>query len=91
MIGIILSELINTVFLAQIIKEQENFKDILVNNFLYLVPVYIISIIFAFSNLSLLNSFGMTLTWGAILIYLYNLILTKPLEEILKEGKNEKN
>lgn len=88
--GILIAEILNCMFLIRLMKSECNFNSTLVKHFLLLIPVYMISIMFAFANSNHLGSLGMTLTWGAMLIYLYNLIFTKPLTEILKEDKNEK-
>ena len=53
-------------------------------------PTYIITVIIAFSKMTAISSFGMALIWGAMIIYIYNLIFTKSLIDFLKEIKNEK-
>lgn len=90
MCGILFAVILNFIFLIKILTGNNNFNKVLIKHFLQFTPIYIISIILAFSNSAYLNSFGMTLTWGAMFIYIYNLIFAKPLIEILKEGKNEK-
>lgn len=57
-------------------------KDI----YLKLVPVIIISLVFCFSGLSNLASFGMIMFWGFALIAIYNFTVTKALLR-LKESK----
>lgn len=88
--GIIVSIILNYIFLIQILKQKNSFNEALIKHFLSVVPIYIISILLAFSNSTILNSFGMTLTWGSIFIYIFNIIFTKPIIDNLKEGKNEK-
>lgn len=89
--GVIIAIIMNFLFLMNIINSRDGFNSTIIKHFLNLVPLYIISIIFAFSNSNYIGSLGMTLTWGAMLIYIYNLLFTKLLIEVLKEGKNEKN
>ena len=89
--GIVIALILNFLFIIHILSKKDSFNSVLIKHFLHLIPVYIISILFAFSNTSILGSLGMILTWGAMLIYIYNLLFTKSLIDILKEGKNEKN
>lgn len=88
--GIIIAEVLNYLLLTRVITDKNTFNNILTKHFLHFVPLYIISIMFAFSNSNYLGSLGMTLTWGAMLIYIYNLIIIKPIYDVIKEAKNEK-
>lgn len=54
--------------------------------FLKLVPIVIITLVFCFSGLANLVSFGMIMFWGLILIAVYNVLVTKTLLK-LKENK----
>lgn len=54
--------------------------------FLKLIPLMIISIVFCFTRWSNLNSFGIAMFWGLILIAIYNVIVTKTLLK-LRENK----
>lgn len=54
--------------------------------FLKLVPIVIITLVFCFSGLVNLVSFGMIMFWGLILISIYNVLVTKTLLK-LKENK----
>ena len=50
-----------------------------------LIPIYIIAIVFTFNRLANIASLGMTLVWGLIILYVYNLIFTQvTLKEIKK-------
>ena len=42
-----------------------------------LIPIYIIAIVFTFNRLTNIASLGMTIVWGLIILYLYNLIFTQ--------------
>ena len=54
--------------------------------FLKLIPVIIITLVFCFAGWSNLNSFGMIMFWGLMLIAVYNVLVTKTLLK-LKESK----
>ena len=66
------------------IKEAilESYKD----TFLKLIPVIIITLVFCFSGWTNLNSFGMIMFWGLVLIAAYNAVVTSNLLK-LKESK----
>lgn len=49
------------------------------------LPVYIIALVFTYGKLTYINSFGMTLFWGIIMVYLYNYVFTKFIYENLSE------
>lgn len=55
------------------IQYRNQFKSAI----MILVPIFIISIIFVFINLTKLNTFGMFMFWGILLSILYNYIVTK--------------
>ena len=61
---------------------SSSYKDI----FLKLVPIMIITLVFCFSGWTNLNSFGMIMFWGLVLIAVYNVCVTKTLLK-LKENK----
>ena len=54
--------------------------------FLKIIPVIIITLVFCFAGWSNLNSFGMIMFWGLMLIAVYNVLVTKTLLK-LKESK----
>jgi len=41
-----------------------------------LIPTYLIAVIFSFISINNVASLGMTLMWGVITFYIYNLIFT---------------
>ena len=49
------------------------------------LPIYIIALVFSYGKLTYINSFGMTLFWGIIMVYLYNYVFTKFIYENLSE------
>ena len=82
---------LNTVLLDKIVKtlirENDNtkveFKEIINTSIkemsLKFIPLFIIAVVFTFTNKTPANSFGMVLFWGLTLILLYNLSITKGL------------
>ena len=76
--------ILNKIKNKSIVKEAvtTTYKDI----YLKMIPIIIIVLVFCFSGLANLSSFGMVLFWGFILIALYNLIVTKTLLK-LRESK----
>lgn len=85
--GIALASLINFVYIYKAFKNIDlNFvKDITAKFALKLIPVYVIAIILSFNSIANVYSLGMTLVWGIIVMYLYNLTLTQITLNTLKE------
>lgn len=77
--GITLASIINFVYTYKAFKNLDiNFvKDITAKFALKLIPIYIIAIILSFNSIANIYSLGMTLVWGSIVMYLYNLTLTQ--------------
>ena len=77
--GIALASIINFVYIYKAFKNIDlNFvKDITAKFALKLIPIYIIAIILSFNSIANIYSLGMTLVWGSIVMYLYNLTLTQ--------------
>ena len=77
--GIALASIINFVYIYKAFKNLDiNFvKDITAKFALKLIPIYIIAIILSFNSIANIYSLGMTLVWGSIVMYLYNLTLTQ--------------
>lgn len=85
--GIVMSAVLNYIYIYKAFKNIElNFvKDITKKYALKLIPVYIVAIVFSFNSIANIYSLGMTLVWGIIIMYLYNLTLTKILVNTIKE------
>lgn len=77
--GILISAILNYIYLYKIFKNINlNFvKDVTAKFALKLIPVYVIAIILSFNSIANVYSLGMTLVWGTIVMYLYNLLLTQ--------------
>ncbi len=78
-VGVIASMILSYMYIYSAFKNpSDNFiKDTTAKFGLKLVPVYIIAIVFTFNSIANISSLGMTLVWGIITMYLYNLILTQ--------------
>lgn len=78
-VGIAISILLNYMYIYFAFKNSENdfVKDTTAKFALKLIPIYIIAIAFTFNVIANVSSLGMTLVWGIITMYLYNLILTQ--------------
>lgn len=78
-VGMIGSMILGYIYIYSALKNSsDNFvKDITAKFALKLVPIYIIAIVFTFNSIANISSLGMTLVWGIITMYLYNLILTQ--------------
>ena len=86
-VGILVGIILNYMFIYFAFKNvEENFvKDIMAKFAVRLIPIYIIAIVFTFNRLANIASLGMTLVWGLIILYVYNLIFTQvTLKEIKK-------
>ena len=86
-VGIGISAVLNMVFNYLILNELKSKNEIswnLIGKFaLWTLPLYVIAIVLSFNSLTVVNSLGMTLVWGSICLYLYNLSLTKRALELL--------
>lgn len=78
-VGIVVSIVLSYMYIYLAFKKSsDNFvKDTTAKFALKLIPIYIIAIVFTFNSIANISSLGMTLVWGIITMYLYNLILTQ--------------
>lgn len=84
--GILIASILNYIYLHIAFKNINlNFvKDVTAKFALKLIPVYIIAVILSFNSIANIYSLGMTLVWGIIVMYLYNLSLTQIALKTLK-------
>lgn len=77
--GIVLGSIINFVYTYNAFRNiRLNFvKDVTAKFALRLIPIYIIAVVFSFNRIAKISSLGMTLVWGIIIMYLYNMTLTQ--------------
>lgn len=86
-VGIMVGIILNYMFIYFAFRniEDDYVKGTMAKFAVRLIPIYIIAIIFTFNRLTNIASLGMTLVWGLIILYLYNLIFT---QVAVKEIKN---
>ncbi len=82
-IAIIIACVYNYIFIVNILrnKSSETFNENYTKYAISGIPMYVISIIFAFSKMTVVSSFGTALFWGSILMLAYNYVITKSLLE----------
>lgn len=81
-IGIVISAVFNYLMLYMILEAQEkgkNIKNAILEFLKVTIPVYIAAIVLTFMPNDNINSVGMTLFWGSVIIYLFNFVFTKPI------------
>lgn len=86
-VGIIMSVVLNYIYIYIAFKNLGNnfVKNTTVKFALRLIPIYIIAVVFTFNNIANISSLGMTLVWGIITMYLYNLVLTQIIVRTIEE------
>ena len=86
-VGIATAIILNYVYIYLAFKNEKlNFvKDTTKKIAIKLIPFYIVAIVFPFIKLATFSSLGMTLFWGIIVMYLYNLSITQITIETTKE------
>lgn len=86
-VGIMVGIILNYMFIYFAFRniEDDYVKGTMAKFAIKLIPIYIIAIVFTFNRLTNIASLGMTLVWGLIILYLYNLIFT---QVAVKEIKN---
>lgn len=87
--GILISAILNYIYIYMAFKNINlNFiKETTLKFALKLIPIYIIAVIFSFNSIANIYSLGMTLVWGVIIMYLYNLSLTQITLKTIKESQ----
>lgn len=78
-VGILVGIILNYMFIYSAFKNTKNYfvKDTMAKFATKLIPIYIIAIVFTFNTLTNIASLGMTLVWGLMILYIYNLIFTQ--------------
>lgn len=88
-IGIGVSAILNFTFnfvMLNSLKNKEKMDWKVVEKFaLWTISIYVLAIILSFNSLTVVSSLGMTLVWGSICLYLFNLSLTKTALEMLSK------
>lgn len=85
--GILIGSILNYIYVYQAFKNINlNFvKEVTAKFALKLIPIYILAIVLSFNSIANIYSLGMTLVWGIIVMYLYNLSLTQVILKNIKE------
>ena len=80
-VGGVLVLLINYIFSWQVLNLPLDNKKIYNREYLQklitLIPVFAISIVFTLTDWTILNTFGMMMFWGILLMAIYNILVTK--------------
>lgn len=85
-IAMILEYIFTYIVLRNLKKGTEGmFKKANLEFFLNSLPIYVIAVVFSFAKVASISSFGMTLFWGILLVYIYNFIFTKFIFENLSK------
>lgn len=88
-VGILVSIVLNYAFVYMLLKnlkEKQFIEWDKIGKFaLITIPVYVIAIILAFNSLTRVNSFGMTVVWGSICLYIYHLTITRATLKMLSK------
>lgn len=85
--GILAASILNYIYIYQAFKNinLDFIKEITAKFALKLIPIYILAVIFSFNSIANIYSLGMTLVWGIIVMYLYNLSLTQIVLNTIKK------
>ena len=86
--GIVIAMVLEYIFTYIVLRNLKDgtegmYKKSNLEFFLNTLPIYVIAIVFTFASKVNINSFGMSLFWGILLIYVYNFIFTKYIFENL--------
>lgn len=92
LISIVLEYIFTYIVLKNLLAGTEGmYKEANLAFFLKTLPVYVVAVVFAFATRAHISSFGTTLFWGILMIYVYNFIFSKYVFENLKDGGNDEN
>ncbi len=67
------------IFLNAVVHNKlgRNFKELMTHYIILSIPMYFVAIVFVFGTSVAINSFGMALFWGNVLMLAYNLLITQ--------------
>ncbi len=97
MAGIVIALVLEYIFTYIVLENMKEkvegmYKKSNLEFFFNTLPTYIVSVVFTFGAKANVSSFGMSLFWGIIIIYVYNFIFSKFIfENLSREAKNENN
>lgn len=76
-LGIGLVTLLNYILVMKSLEGKKSFKDNMIEVLKMIVPCIIVAIVFCCSPYIQVSSLGMTMFWGLIVLFLYNLLITR--------------
>lgn len=85
--GIVIGTILNYIYIYKAFKNinLKFVRETTAKYALKLIPVYIIAVIFSFNSIANIYSLGMALVWGIIVMYIYNLLLTRIVLNTIKK------
>ncbi len=85
--AIVVSAVLNYMYIYKTFNNlKDDFIKVTTSKFaIKIVPIYIIAVVFTFNNIANISSLGMTLVWGILMMYLFNLILTNIMVKTIRE------
>jgi len=92
--GIVISMVLEYIFTYIVLTNINNnsegmYKKSNLQFFFNTFPIYVVAVVFTFATKANISSFGMSLFWGIILIYLYNFIFSKFVFDNLNKEANK--
>ena len=80
---------INFIFGLAILKNIDNVNVIFKKYLLNFIPLYVLAIVFSFGVIVNLVSVGNILFWGLLIMFIYNLLITKTVFKIINNKKGK--
>ena len=68
---------INFIFGCAMLKDLDKTKETYLKYLLNLIPLYVIAVVFTFGVIANLTSAGNILFWGLVIMFIYNILITK--------------
>jgi len=95
-VGIAISMVLEYMFTYIVLKNlatgvEGMYKNSNLTFFLRTLPIYVVAVVFTFASRANISSFGTTLFWGILMVYVYNFIFSKFVFENLKMGGQHEN
>lgn len=78
-LGLALVTIINYIFILKTLGNDKSFKDNFVETMNVLIPFIIIAVVFCCSPYLQVASLGMSMFWGTIIMFIYNIVITRVL------------
>ena len=96
LVGIVISMVLEYMFTYIVLKNlttgaEGMYKKSNLAFFLRTLPIYVVAVVFTFGTRMHISSFGTTLFWGILMVYVYNFIFSKFVFENLKVGGQHEN